>query len=247
MAETNLAVRVGWCTLAVAGVLYACAPSDSEDAAPAEVSSPVIAASFVPTSAPAPTPRPPLADLSGGAQPGFTVTTILDTDRGIDPGDYAWNANGVTKGPLRIVIDIEAQRLYAYRGGVEIGRSSIIWGADDKPTPLGLFPILEKDEDHISNLYDAEMPYMLRLTWDGVAIHSSLVDAEYATHGCVGVPDEFAALLFEEAKLGDKVLVTKGWMTDIYAGQLGHRDEDYESDYGLNGESDESDYYPEPI
>lgn len=223
MAEVNLGVRIGWCTMAVAGVLYACSPADTgPDEVSTRVAAPVVAASFVPTQVAAPAPLP--VDLSGGKAPGFAVTTILATDRGIDPGDFAWNAEGVDKGPLRIVVDIEAQRLYAYRGGVEIGRSSIIWGSDEKPTPTGTFPILEKKRDHISNLYDAEMPYMMRLTWDGIALHGAEVDDEYATHGCIGIPDEFAALLFEEARVGDKVLVTNGWMTGIYNGQLGRAD-----------------------
>jgi lipoprotein-anchoring transpeptidase ErfK/SrfK len=127
-----------------------------------------------------------------------------------------WDDQAAPAGPLRIVVDLQAQRLYVYRGGIEIGRSSIAYGADDKPTPLGSFPILEKDADHVSNIYDAEMPYMLRLTWDGIAIHGSTVDDWAATNGCIGVPDEFAALLFRQAKLGDRVLVTKAWLRDVY-------------------------------
>ncbi len=40
------------------------------------------------------------------------------------------------------------------------------------------------------------MPYMLRLTGDGVAIHDSKVEWGYATHGCIGVPVAFAKALF---------------------------------------------------
>jgi lipoprotein-anchoring transpeptidase ErfK/SrfK len=111
-------------------------------------------------------------------------------------GDYAWEDSGVPQGELRIVVDLAWQRLYAYRGGVEIGRAAILYGADDKPTPTGTFKILQKKKDHISNLYGAPMPFMLRLTNDGIAIHGSEVEDGYATHGCIGVPDEFAALLF---------------------------------------------------
>jgi lipoprotein-anchoring transpeptidase ErfK/SrfK len=60
------------------------------------------------------------------------------------------------------------------------------------------------------------MPFMLRLTNDGIAIHGSEVEDGYATHGCIGVPDEFAALLFKEAKIGTKVLITKDWMRQTY-------------------------------
>ena len=147
---------------------------------------------------------------------GFPVNGILAPGAQLQPGEYVWEDEGVPAGKTTVVVDLEAQLIYVYRGGIEIGRAFIMYGADDMPTPTGVFPILEKDADHVSNLYDAPMPYMLRLTWDGVAIHGSEVDDEYATHGCVGVPDEFAALLFAKARIGDRVLVTKGWRTDVY-------------------------------
>jgi lipoprotein-anchoring transpeptidase ErfK/SrfK len=73
-----------------------------------------------------------------------------------------------------------------------------------------VFPITQKDADHVSNLYDAPMPFMLRLTNDGVSIHSSKVEKGYATNGCIGVPDGFARKLFQQASLGDKVIITDG-------------------------------------
>jgi lipoprotein-anchoring transpeptidase ErfK/SrfK len=83
-----------------------------------------------------------------------------------------------------------------------------LYGADDVPTPTGRFRILERDKDHHSNLYDsAPMPYMLRLTLDGVAIHGSDVREGYATHGCVGVPTAFAKRLFQQARVGDEVFI----------------------------------------
>lgn len=141
----------------------------------------------------------------------FRPTTVRELPSPLESGEWIWDDRHAPDLPLRIVVDIDSEQIYAYRGGYEVGRATIIYGADHKPTPLGTFPILEKDEDHVSNLYDAPMPYMLRLTWDGVAIHSSNVDNRYATHGCVGVPDDFAAKLFARARLGDMVTVTRGW------------------------------------
>ena len=166
-----------------------------------------------------------LAALFAGAAPAaaagvpsdFAVRGILTPDRPLGPRDYVWEASGVPAGPTRVVVDLSAEMLYVYRGGIEIGRTYIIYGADDKPTPTGIFPILQKRKDHISNLYHAPMPYMMRLTWDGIAIHGSTVAADAATHGCVGIPEEFAEMLFREAKLGDKVMITRGWMRHAYA------------------------------
>ncbi|MBB4641797.1 L,D-transpeptidase family protein [Rhizorhapis suberifaciens] len=145
----------------------------------------------------------------------FVVKRILNIEGPFIHGTYVWDDEGVPPGPLVVTIDLKAQTLSVFRGGYEIGAAVILYGADDKPTPIGSFPILEKDADHVSNLYDAPMPYMLRLTNDGVAIHGSDVEWGWATHGCIGVPSEFAALLFAQAKVGDRVIITDGKMMTV--------------------------------
>jgi lipoprotein-anchoring transpeptidase ErfK/SrfK len=87
----------------------------------------------------------------------------------------------------------------------------VLYGARTNQTPAGTFPILAKLKDHRSAIYDgAPMPYTLRLTGDGVAIHGSNVRDGYATHGCIGVPVEFAAKLFAVASKGDTVEIVDG-------------------------------------
>ncbi|MGP1282766.1 MAG: L,D-transpeptidase family protein [Parasphingopyxis sp.] len=144
------------------------------------------------------------------AEPGFRITSPLTVDGDMAFGEYAWNDEGVPDGELRIIVDLEAERLYAYRGGYEIGRAVILYGHDDTPTPTGSFTITEKNRDHISNIYFVPMPFMMRLTNDGIAIHGSLVEEGYASRGCVGIPDDFAELLFNEAEIGTRVLITRG-------------------------------------
>ena len=188
----------------VAGMALAPSASARADAAPATMpaAKPVVAASKA-------TPAPAAPQI----EPGMTLKRVLDTGGPIKFGDWFWDEKGVPKGPVVITIDLDAQVLSIFRDGYEIGTSAIIYGADEKPTPLGTFPILQKDADHVSTIYTgAPMPYMLRLTWDGVSIHGSPVDPTYATHGCIGVPKPFAKLLFGATKLGDKVIVTKGKM-----------------------------------
>ncbi|RED15714.1 L,D-transpeptidase family protein [Parasphingopyxis lamellibrachiae] len=141
---------------------------------------------------------------------GFRITDPLTVDGEMAFGEYAWNEEGVPAGEIRVIVDLEAERLYAYRGGSEIGRTVILYGHDDSPTPTGSFTITEKDEDHISNLYFVPMPYMMRLTNDGIAIHGSMVEEGFASRGCIGVPDDFAELLFNQVELGTRVLITRG-------------------------------------
>lgn len=145
------------------------------------------------------------------------VHTILDVGRPLGPGDYVWEDDDVPSGATRVVVDVTKRRLYVYRAGVEIGRSYIVVGPPEQPTPTGRFPILQKHADHYSSTYDnAPMPYMLRLTWGGVAIHGSPVEEDWVTHGCIGVPTAFARILYSNVRKGDEVIVTRNWLPAAY-------------------------------
>jgi lipoprotein-anchoring transpeptidase ErfK/SrfK len=190
---------LGTVALAVAGVT-AGAPASGE--APSPPARPAAIAAAAPAAAPAPAP----------ADEPFVVRRILDIDGPLRMGAYHWNEEGApADGPVVITVDLEAQVLSIFRGGYEIGAAAILYGRDDKPTPLGAFPITQKKAKHVSNLYGSPMPYMMRMTNDGISIHGSdSVAPGFATHGCVAVPTAFARKLFEAAKLGDIVIVTKG-------------------------------------
>jgi len=146
------------------------------------------------------------------------VNSVAEIDAPLNFGDYFWDEEGVPrKGAVRIVVDITAEQIYVYRGGHEIARAKILRGWERYNTPTGTFKILEKDADHYSSTYDnAPMPFNLRLTWKGVAIHGADVDDISATHGCVGVPLDFAETLFKHVRVGDPVLITKNWMRNVY-------------------------------
>ena len=165
-----------------------------------------------------PKPKPqPVAQIAKPAAPasapesGYTVKGILKVDGPMRQGDHYWDESAAPATGLTVItVDLIAQTVSIFRGGYEIGTAVIIYGSDTTPTPLGIFPITQKDAKHVSNLYDAPMPYMLRLTNDGISIHGSEVGDGYVTHGCIGVPTAFAKKLFDAVKLGDKVIVTRG-------------------------------------
>ncbi|GAA4000756.1 L,D-transpeptidase family protein [Sphingomonas humi] len=142
---------------------------------------------------------------------GFAIAprSLLRVDRRLQYGEYEWNAEGVPPGPVTVRVDLRTQLMSVFRGGHEIGTTVALYGADSKETPLGRFPILWKGKNHRSSLYDAPMPYTLRLTGDGVAIHGSNVRWGAATHGCVGVPTGFAEKLFAATKIGDVVTIVR--------------------------------------
>ena len=136
------------------------------------------------------------------------VRSILDVRKRMHYGDFLWNDRNVPKGQVWVRVDLKSQLISVFRAGHEIGTAVILYGADEKETPKGIFPVLAKIKDHKSATYDgAPMPYTLRLTQDGVAIHGSDVRWGRATHGCVGVPVEFAQKLFGQVTKGDQVLI----------------------------------------
>jgi lipoprotein-anchoring transpeptidase ErfK/SrfK len=206
MGRQTIAAKLILACAGLAGIVAASLPAHSPQAtraaAPRTAAPPTSAmeqpvAPAKQTSLPAPAAEP------------LMVKRVLDIGP-IKFGDFTWDEAGVPAGPLIITVDLAAQTLSVFRNGYEIGATAILYGADDKPTPLGTFPITQKDAHHVSNLYDAPMPYMLRLTNDGVSIHGSKVEWGYATHGCIGVPLAFAQKLFGEARLGDRVIITRG-------------------------------------
>ena len=88
------------------------------------------------------------------------------------PGQFLWHPEIAPSGPIVLVISLDEQRAYVYRNGMAIGVSTISSGKPGKDTPTGVFTILQKNKDHRSNLYNnAPMPWMQRLTWDGIALH----------------------------------------------------------------------------
>ncbi|GAB3056987.1 L,D-transpeptidase [Stenotrophomonas tumulicola] len=143
--------------------------------------------------------------------PGSPVDTASAEVRGptdLKPGQFLWHPEISPSGPIVLVVSLDEQRAYVYRNGIAIGLSTISSGKAGHETPTGVFTILQKDKDHRSNLYNsAPMPYMQRLTWDGIALHGGALPGHPASHGCVRLPQAFAQKLFGATQRGDTVVV----------------------------------------
>ncbi len=157
----------------------------------------------------------PQASPSPAQDSPFVIKRILPIEGPIKYGEWHWDEQGVPDGPIVITVDLDARVLSIFRGGYEIGAAAVLLGTEEKPTPTGVFPITQKKRHHVSNLYDAEMPYMQRLTDDGITLHGSKVEWGYASHGCIGMPEPFAAKIFAKTKLGDRVFITRGKMVGM--------------------------------
>jgi L,D-transpeptidase catalytic domain len=116
-----------------------------------------------------------------------------------------------------IVISKKSQNMFVFSDGLLWASTPISTGKRRHETPSGMFPILQKHKLHRSNIYSgAPMPYMQRLTWDGIALHAGRVPGYAASHGCVRVPRAFAQSLFKLTKasattvvIGDEPLETE--------------------------------------
>lgn len=127
---------------------------------------------------------------------------------GLHPGEFVWSPELAPRGPVAIIVSLPEQRAYVYRNGVRIGISTASTGKPGFDTPGGIYTILEKRREHYSNLYDdAPMPFMQRLTWDGVALHAGGLPGYPASHGCVRLPLAFAERLFKATGIGTIVVI----------------------------------------
>jgi hypothetical protein len=120
-----------------------------------------------------------------------------------------WHPELAPVGPVVMLVSLDEQRIYVYRNGVAIGESRVSSGRPEHETPTGVYTVLQKEREHYSNLYDnAPMPFMQRLTWEGLALHAGVLPGRPASHGCIRLPEAFAENLFEVSQRGTVVVVT---------------------------------------
>ena len=136
--------------------------------------------------------------------------------RPLRPGQFFWLPElAPAPGPVVAAVNLHTQHMQVYRNGISIGYSSISSGRPGYGTPVGLFNVLQKNRHHRSNKYDdAPMPWMVRLTWDGVAFHAGALPGYPASHGCIRLPAQFAAKLFGAIRYDDNVLVVRQEMSE---------------------------------
>jgi lipoprotein-anchoring transpeptidase ErfK/SrfK len=134
----------------------------------------------------------------------------------LKPGQFVWEKRNVYEGPMKIVAVLDVQRMYVFQNDELIGFTTISSGKKGKETPTGVFNILQKNIDHKSNLYsNAPMPFMQRLTWDGIAMHGGHLPGYPASHGCIRLPHAFAKALYAVTQMDQEVVVLKDIATPV--------------------------------
>lgn len=126
----------------------------------------------------------------------------------LKPGQYVWRGVHDSAGPERVVIGLSDQMVYFYRGDTLVGAATISSGRDDKPTPTGIFSVLNKTLMHHSNKYDdAPMPFAQFFESHGIAMHAGYNPGHPASHGCVRLPSAFAKKLYSATDVGTPVYI----------------------------------------
>lgn len=134
---------------------------------------------------PPPAVEPPIVP-SGSLDPRCGIGRALCIDK--TDQVLRWVVNG------RVLLEIDAR----------FGRESL-------PTREGQFSVYWKDRDHVSSLYEADMPYAMFFS-GGQAVHYSSDFAETGydstSHGCVNIRDyDGVAWLFDQVNVGDRVVI----------------------------------------
>lgn len=146
---------------------------------------------------------------SAAQQIDLASGSIVQAVTHLKPGEYAWAPEVSPSGPMLLIVNVATQRAVLFRNGVPIGATTVSTGRPGHSTPTGVFTILQKQAEHYSSIYDsAPMPYMQRLTWQGVALHAGNLPGYPASHGCVRLPPGFAKLLYGETQVRMTVVIT---------------------------------------
>ena len=129
-------------------------------------------------------------------------------DKVLRPGQYVWRDMPDATGPQRVVVSLSDQMAYLYRGDTLIAATTISSGRDEKPTPTGIFSVLNKTPMYRSKKYDnAPMPYAEFFEPHGIALHAGAVGDEPNSHGCIHLPTAFAKKLYTVTTVGTPVLI----------------------------------------
>ena len=154
--------------------------------------------------------------LVGGAALGVSLIAaetigqeVLKEIADLKPGEFTWHPDRQPAGPVAVVVSLPEQLVHVYRNGIRIAVSTCSTGKPGHSTPTGVFVVLQKDRNHHSSTYNnAPMPNMNRLTWSGIALHAGNLPGYPASHGCVRLPLDFSAKLFEVTHLGTPVIIS---------------------------------------
>ncbi len=126
-------------------------------------------------------------------------------------------ATGSAKAQKSIVVSISQQVLWAYKGDKVVMSSYVSTGKAGFATPIGSYAVLTKIPSQTmegvigGEYYNVpDVPSVLYFTNQGHALHGTYWHSNFGTpmsHGCVNLPLDVAAWLYDWAPVGTPVLI----------------------------------------
>lgn len=112
-----------------------------------------------------------------------------------------------------VMIDIGRQKVYLLKDGQDIAVEAPISSArPGKHTPRGSFKITEKVRTgKISTIYDVHMPNWMRLNGTAYGVHAGYLPGYPASAGCIRLPSDAAAIIYDHVGYGTRVTITDSW------------------------------------
>tara|TARA_R110002096_G_scaffold16106_21_gene55117 strand:- start:7582 stop:8364 length:783 start_codon:yes stop_codon:yes gene_type:complete len=111
-----------------------------------------------------------------------------------------------------VVIDIGRQAAFLLVGGAIGLETEISTARSGKVTPKGSFQMTERVRNgKISNLYDVEMPYWMRLDNTPYGVHAGYLPGYPASAGCIRLPHVAAEVIYRYTARGSTVVITNSW------------------------------------
>jgi hypothetical protein len=127
---------------------------------------------------------------------------------GLRPGRFIWEPTKSAAGPVIMIVSLGERIAHVYRGGATIGISTCFPGRRGLRTPTGFFTVLDKARrPFASRSQGARAPATEHFVWSGKALHAQHVRSYPAWLGCVQLPLEFSALLYDVTPHGMAVII----------------------------------------
>ncbi len=109
----------------------------------------------------------------------------------------------------RVVVSLSQQKATLFEADKPTIETRVSTGRPGFRTPQGEYVITNKHRLWTSTIYDAEMPYFMRLSGSDIGLHQGVVPRGPASHGCIRVPAGMARRLYERMRVGDPVTITQ--------------------------------------
>jgi L,D-transpeptidase catalytic domain len=138
------------------------------------------------------------------ARPAWAQRFVNRT--GLNPGSFIWEPAKSAEGPVLIVVSLGERITHVYRGGAAIGISTCAPGRRGRRPPTGVFTITGKMRQPVTRR-SREAAARERLTWLGTAVHAHDLSGYPASDGCVRLPHEFSALLYDITPAGVTAII----------------------------------------